>query len=310
MRALQRVPQTWRNALNHRAVTALTSSSQPKLIQSGSVCLQTRPLSSHGEIWGETSEDYGGFLKKRNQVLESYLNSPTRFQGISEREDRSDLSLEAIKAQFMGKYFMSHRGCQLLKSADDMIIYQQLLWRLRPATVIELGTCTGGSAIWIADMLRMMEIESHIYSMDIDLSLIEEEVRKLQPENVTFLTGDCFEIEKTFHEEFLSTLPHPWLVNEDAHTNLYGVLEHFSRFMKSGDYFVVEDLNPDLPCRLGFGRVFPESEYGYEKAGTAGLEHLKKFLSDYSKEFAVDSFYTDFFGYNGTHHWHGYFRRM
>ncbi len=271
--------------------------------------LQTRSMSSHEELWGKESVDYRGFLQQRNQALESYLTSPSRFQKISEREDRSDLPPETVQGQFMGKYFITHRGCQLIKSPDDMLIFQQLFWNLRPATIIELGTFTGGSAIWMADMLRQMEIESRIYSMDINLSLVEEQVKKLQPENLTFLKGDSNAIEKTFTEEFLSSLPHPWVVNEDAHTNIYGVLEHFGRFMKQGDYFVVEDLNPDLPRQLGFGRVYPE--YRYERAGpTVGLGDLKRFLSEYSQEYAVDSFYTDLFGYNATHNWHGYIRRM
>lgn len=265
-------------------------------------------MSSHNELWGKESVDYKGFLRRKNQALESYMNHPNRFQKISEREDRSDLPLKALQGQFMGKYFMTHKGCSIIKSPDDMIIFQQLFWNLRPATIIELGTFTGGSAIWMADMLRLMEIKSRIYSMDIDLSLIEEQVKKLQPENVTFLEGDSNAIEKTFTEDFLSNLPHPWVVSEDGHTNIYGVLEHFGRFLKQGDYFVVEDLNPDLPCQLGVGRVFPE--YHYEPAGMAVLSELKRFLSNYSEEYAVDSAYTDLFGYNATHNWHGYIRRM
>ena len=267
-----------------------------------------KSLSSHKEIWGEESDNYKHYLEQRSKVMDALLNSPNRFQRISEREDRSDMPPETCKAHCMGRYFITHRGCQLLKAADDMIIFQQLLWYLRPATVIELGTFTGGAAIWLADMLRLMEIKSRIYSMDVDLSTIEDRVKELQPENVTFLEGDSNTIEKTFTEDFLSELPHPWLVIEDSHTNVYQVLKYFHRFMKPRDYFVVEDLNVDLPCQLGFGRIYPEVEY--KRAGSKGLEILKKFLSDYSEHYAVDSFYTDFFGYNGTWNWHGYICKM
>ena len=56
-----------------------------------------------------------------------------------------------------------------------------------------------------------------------------------------------------------------------------------------------------------YGRVFPVS---YNKAGSVGINILKQFLSDYSQYYAVDSFHTDFFGYNSTWNWHGYIRRM
>ncbi len=235
----------WTRRLVNRAWTATPKLSAVALTRTSpigkptaTVCgpwLQTSPMSSHEELWGEESYNYSEYNRRRNRVMESLLNSPSRFQKIDEREDRSDLPAETIKAQYMGKSYITHRGCQLLKTTDDNLIFQQLLWYLRPATVIELGSYTGGSAIWMADMLRLMEIESCIYSMD-HASRIEDQVRKIQPENVTFLTGDSNAIEKTFTEEFLSRMPHPWLVIEDAHTNIYGVLEHFSRFTKSGDY--------------------------------------------------------------------------
>lgn len=250
---------------------------------------------------------YEEYKKARDTALDKLLNSPNRFQRIGEREDRSDYPPESLKAQSMGKCISSHRGCLLLKSADDVMIVQQLLWHLRPATVIELGTFTGGSALWLADMLQVMDIPSQIYSMDITLSNIEDRVRELKPQNVTFLQGDCRKIEETFTAELLKSLPRPWLVIDDAHVNVYGVLEYFDKFMSTGDYFIVEDTNPDIPSKLGYGHV---CKVEYKKLGMASLEVLKKFLTDYSEKYAVDSFYTDFYGYNGTWNWHGYIRRM
>lgn len=263
-------------------------------------CVSARRLSN----WS----GYDVFQKRRNEVLKSLLTSSTRYQRINEREDRSDWGLDNVRAQFFGKYFITHRGCALLKTTEDMIIIEQILWYLRPATIIEIGTYTGGSAIWMADMLRLMEINSHIYSVDIDLALIEDRVKELQPSNVVFLQGDSNAIEKTFTSEFLQSQPHPWLVFEDAHVNTYNVLKYFHDYLKEGDYVVVEDSNPDLPRGFGFGRIDPTVPY--ERAGPKALQVLKTFLNDYKQFYAVDSFYTDLFGYNGTWNWHGYIRRM
>ena len=261
---------------------------------------------SHREIWGEGSDDYKGYLAKREKVLDTLLNGPKRFQRISERQDRSDVPIEAMKADCMGRYFITHRGCQVMKGGDDLTLLQLLLWYLRPATVIELGTFTGGSAVWYSDMMRMMGIESQVYSMDVTHSNIEDRVKEIKPDNVTFLLGDSNAIEKTFTKEFLNDLPHPWLISEDSHTNIYGIMEYFNQFMRTNDYFVVEDLSPIKPQKMGVGRINPE----YKLAGSYGLDVLKKFLSDYEDSFAVDSFYTDLFGYNGTWNWHGFIRKM
>jgi len=263
-----------------------------------------RQYSVYKDIWGNTV-DYAGFPAKRNEVMNTFLNSPKRFQAISEREDRSDMPLEAVKAHCMGKQFIKHRGCQMLKTADDLIIFQQVLSHVRPATVIEIGTFTGGTAIWMADMLSLIEMDSSIYSMDVDASLLEDRVKEIKPDNVTFLEGDSHKIEKTFHSNFLHGLSHPWVVIEDSHENVHGILEHFHQFMKSGDYFIVEDTNPLLPMHLGTGHIHPPSIGGNEL-----LETLKQFLTEHCNDYKVDSFFTDLFGYNGTWNWHGYIRRM
>ena len=141
--------------------------------------------------------------------------------------------------------------------------------------------------------------------MDIDLSIIEDRVKEIKPENVTFLQGDSNKIADTFSAQFLKGLARPWIVIDDAHENTSGVLEYFAGHLETGDYFVVEDTHPRLPAQLGAERIF---KYKYQPSGTTLLEVVKNFLTKHNKEFAVDSYFTDFFGYNGTWNWHGFIR--
>ena len=262
--------------------------------------------SVYKDVWG-VDVDYAGFPKKKEDMRQSLLKAPGRFQAISEREDRSDTPVQAVKAHMQGRYFIHHRGCMVMKTADDQAIIRELLAHVRPSTVIELGAFTGGSAVWIADTLRLEEVTGcSVYSMDINLSIIEDRVKEIKPENVTFLQGDSNKIAATFPDSFLQKLPHPWIVIDDAHENISGVMEHFVGYMETGDYFVVEDTSPDIPCHLGTGLFHHE----YKMTGTKLLDDVKKFLTDHEKECAVDSYFTDFFGYNGTWNWHGFIRRM
>ena len=160
---------------------------------------------------------------------------------------------------------------------------------LKPHTVIELGTYGGGSAIWMADQLKLLDVPAHIYSMDIDPNLLEEEARKLKPDNVTYLEGDCFKIEKTFTSDMLSELPRPWLVIKDSHANVEGILHHFHQFLKEGDYLVVEDTNPYIPKNAGHMVTAFES---CPLLGTVKLDKLKKFLFEYEDYYFIDTFLT------------------
>lgn len=253
-------------------------------------------------------DDYAGFPEKKEKARQALLNDPNRFQAISQREDRTDIPLEATLAHMKGRYFIHHRGCTVMKTADDQAILKELLAHVRPATVIELGTFTGGTAVWMADMLKLEGVTSSIYSMDINSAIIEDRVKEIKPENVTFLQGDSNKIADTFSANFLKGLPHPWVVIEDAHVNIFEVLEHFLGYMEVGDYFMVEDTHPNIPTVMGAGRICQQQEY--KPWGTKLLDALKKFLTKHEKECAVDTYFTDFFGYNGTWNWHGFIRRM
>ena len=257
----------------------------------------------------EDTYDYATFPKRIEDARQSLLNDPGRFQAISEREDKSDTPMAATKAHCKGRFFVHHRGSLVMKTPNDQVVFKELLTHVRPATVIELGSFTGANALWVADTLNLEGISCSVYSMDIDLGLLQDKVKEIKPDSLTFLQGDSNRIAETFTAEFLKDLPHPWIVNEDAtHENIFGVLEHFVGYMKMGDYFVVEDTNPEIPIHIGAATaVHPE----YVPTGTAKkLDVLKRFLAKYKKECAVDSYFTDFFGYNGTWSWHGYVRRM
>ena len=109
---------------------------------------------------------YHDVQKDRDLVMKRLLEDPKRFQKIAEREDRSDTNAEAFRASFDGKYFTFHRGIDVMKGCHDIVIYMQLFWHVKPATIIEIGVASGGTTIWMADMLKLMDIECNIYSMD------------------------------------------------------------------------------------------------------------------------------------------------
>ena len=169
-------------------------------------------MAQRNVAWPSVVSDYALFPKMIEDVRQSFLNAPSRFQSISERQDRSDISVETIKAHKKGNYFIHHRGCIILKTADDQAIFKELLTHVRPATVIELGTFTGGSAMWMADSMKLEGITCSLYSMDINTSVLDDKVKEIKGDNVTFLQGDSNKIAETFTKDFLKNLPHPWIV--------------------------------------------------------------------------------------------------
>ena len=193
-----------------------------------------------------------------------------------------------------------------MKSAEEIFIFEQLLWLEKPATIIELGAFAGTSALMMADTTNTLGIQCQVYSFDIDLSLNDDIVKKHQPDNLKFLYCDCNVIEKTFTEDFMANVTHPLVLIDDIHINTPGILNHFHQFLKPGDYIIVEDTSPNSPACSNF----LDENCEYEKFGSRKLHEIEEFLKKHISNYAVDSFYCDYYGYNCTWNWNGWIRRI
>lgn len=161
------------------------------------------------------------------------------------------------------------KGMPLFKTVFDTAIYSMLFWELRPGTIIELGSGTGASAIWMQDICASMGLaQPRILSVDL-------KAPDLKYAGVSFIQGDCNRIQDALPPSILSTLPRPWLLIEDAHENVRGVLEYFDEHLREGDYVVVEDSGDKQDAIAGF-------------------------LAQRDDSYRVDSHYVDFFGHNAT----------
>ena len=254
---------------------------------------------------GENDPDaYRRATSAKIDNLKKRLEDPMRFKNINDRDESSIVPAAVTEAMVTGKYLCVYRGIDMLKGPEDMAILYQMLWHVKPRTVIELGSYTGASALWIADSLNGANIECSVFSTDIDLSLLHSDISSFKPPNLSFIEGDCNHIENVFPSEFLKAQPHPFVVIDDAHVNFDKVMDYFHCHLIPGDYIICEDTCPNVPAS-----ALDSSEYK-EPLGFEKLHSWKKFLNRHHDMYAVDSFYSDLFGYNASSNWNGYVRRM
>lgn len=228
-----------------------------------------------------------------------------RFVKISQREDRCDLPLSAWSPLLENAFLQTWKGIVLNKGITEIALYPMLIHELQPQTIIEIGALNGGSAIWLADHLELFGIAGKVYSMDIDLSLLDENAKS--DGRVKFFQGDSNKIAATFTPQMLAQLPHPWLVIEDAHVNLVGVLEYFHHNgLMSGDYLIVEDTNPLM---WKYWQDNWDDAANIEE-GARKLEDLKGWLKSHKEEYLVDTYYHDIYGYNGSKNWNSILKKV
>ena len=42
----------------------------------------------------------------------------------------------------------------MLKQAFEVALYMRLIWETKPGTIIEIGSHSGGAAVWMSDLLK------------------------------------------------------------------------------------------------------------------------------------------------------------
>jgi cephalosporin hydroxylase len=160
------------------------------------------------------------------------------------------------------------RGQPLMKNVFDFAMYPSLIAELKPRTVFEVGSGMGGSAAWFADQMTFSGADGRVHSVD-------RVKPQMEHPRVSFHQGDCRCPERLFDPALLASEPHPWLVVEDAHENVAGVLERFHAFLAPGDYLVIED--SDIK-----------------------REVIRQFVNAHPGQYLVDTRFTDNFGRNAT----------
>jgi len=229
-----------------------------------------------------------------------------RFVNIRDRSDTCEIPSSAWPPIIKGSYLQHWKDIAIQKGITEMVLYPMLVHELQPKTIIELGAFNGGSAVWLADHLELFGIQGRIYSVDIELSFLDEKARS--DERISFLEGDCNNISAVFTPEMLSSFKHPWLFIDDAHVNVVGVLEYFHHNgLQTGDYVIIEDTNQF--CWDYWTTCWGDKDNTDVMKAEKG-ENLTDFFVKHQYEYRVDTHYQDMFGYNGSKCWNSILKRV
>ena len=186
-----------------------------------------------------------------------------------------------IEEEFHAKYYYSKvwndtyfMGKKVFKCPNDLWIYQEILWEVKPDVIIECGTFHGGSALYYAKLYDVMNIEGEIITIDVD-SMPDMPVHK----RIIYLSGSSVSTEILEKVKLLIKDKKKVMVILDSdHTkdHVLKELEMYHNFVSKDSYLVVEDSNLNgHPVYSGFGQ------------GPGPMEALEEFMLKHP-EFAVD----------------------
>lgn len=184
----------------------------------------------------------------------------------------------------------TYRGIAASRCPFDYVIYQMIISELRPDLVIEIGTATGGGALYLADL---MNIVGHGIVHTIDIEGKSAEIVREHSRIRLFTEG---------WERYDTAEAQPYgkilVIDDGSHVyeQTLGAMHKFAPLVSIGSYLIVED-----------GIV---SELGIADRWNGGpLPAIREFLKSTS-DFVVDRHWCDFYGRNATWNVNGYLKRI
>jgi len=192
-----------------------------------------------------------------------------------------------------GHYNITYKGVSAIKCPFDYVLYQMIIWEVKPDLIIEIGTHQGGSALYLADQLDLNG-KGEIHTIDIPQNKGKENPLVRTHPRIRFFNDGY----SNYDTSVLSSYSIILVIDDGSHlyTDALAALKKFSPFVTQDSYFIMED-----------GIV---NELGREKEFGGGPQRaIREFLPG-NTNFIRDNRWCDFFGHNATFNVNGYLKRI
>jgi cephalosporin hydroxylase len=143
-----------------------------------------------------------------------------------------------------GKHF-SWLGCPIIQFPQDIIAFQEIIWKLKPDLIIETGIARGGSLIFFASILELIG-KGSVLGIEIELHRNNENAIKKHPmfKRIKILKGSSTDPKIFNQTKRIAKNKKKVMVILDSDHSKNHVLEElilYSQLVSKGSYIVVCD---------------------------------------------------------------------
>ncbi|WP_343577182.1 cephalosporin hydroxylase family protein [Mycobacterium sp.] len=206
------------------------------------------------------------------------------------RADAAEFVLTSLRAQY--SYNFAWMSRPIIQYPQDMVAVQELIWRVRPDLVIETGIAHGGSLIFSASMLALLDMAEAIESgvtldpakskrkavgIDIDIRAHNRKAIEAHPmaSRIQMIQGSSTAPEVVTQVREIAADYQRVLVCLDSnhtHAHVLAELEAYAPLTSVGSYCVVFDtIVEDVPADMFLDRPWGRGD----NPKTAVWEYLK-----------------------------------
>ncbi len=200
---------------------------------------------------------------------------------------------EIVKAKYAYNFFWF--GVPILQAPQDLQAWQEIIWEVKPDLIIETGIAYGGSLIFNASMLAILEVcgkieKGEVLGIDIDIRPHNKEAILAHPlsKKITMLEGSIIDDEiiarvSDFVKDKKRVLVH--LDSNHTHEHVLAELRAYAPLVSVGSYCIVGDTGiEDLPNETTSDRPWGKGN----NPKTAVWEYLKE-NSSFEIDKTIDS---------------------
>jgi len=201
----------------------------------------------------------------------------------------------ALMTQLWGRVSFHHRlgyeptwlGVPIIQMPSDIVMMQELLWKVRPDVVIETGVAHGGSLMLSSSILELLG-KGRVIGVDIEIRKYNEIAIKSHPlsKRISLIQGSSID-EKTIKavRQQIKDDDKALVVLDSDHSyeHVLREMELYSCFVSKGGYMVVMDGVQEMLSDNPTGK----KEWKHDNP----LRAIKEFLRERS-DWEIDNTYT------------------
>jgi cephalosporin hydroxylase len=204
---------------------------------------------------------------------------------------RQDTELEALSREWFDRscrhrysYNFTWMGRPIIQFPEDIVVMQELVWRVQPDVIVETGVAHGGSIVFYASLLELLG-RGEVIGIDIEIRPHNRRAIEAHPmaRRIHLIEGSSTDPEtarQVLERSRGKTRALVVLDSNHTHEHVRRELELYSPLVRAGSYLVVFDtVVEDMPAE-----AFPDRPWG---RGNNPKTAVREFLSANAR-FVVD----------------------
>lgn len=165
-------------------------------------------------------------------------------------------------------------GVKLFKNPMDLFVYQEIIFEVKPDVIVETGTAYGGSALYLASILDLLN-NGIVITVEVNSDVQKNYIKHKRIKYILGSSTDS-EVVKQIKKNVRRGSKVLVILDSDHHrSHVFEELKIYSKLVTVGSYLIVEDTNLNgHPVRDNYG--------------LGPYEAVRDFLKEH-KEFRIDT---------------------